>query len=127
MAANFGSKVSMTGIDKLASAIDQHDLKVKRAIAGVFLRSQDDAINFAKPNAPWTDRTGNARSGLFTKVNVIDKGASFEMIVAHSVSYGIWLEVRFSGKYAIIKPTIDYIGPILMDRIASAISRIEAA
>jgi hypothetical protein len=49
------------------------------------------------------------------------------MIVAHSVSYGIWLEVRFSGKYAIIKPTIDYIGPILMDRIASAISRIEAA
>jgi translation initiation factor IF-3 len=48
MAANFGSKVSMTGIDKLASAIDQHDLKVKRAIAGVFLRSQDDAISLMR-------------------------------------------------------------------------------
>jgi len=121
------SKVTMTGVDKLAKSIAAHDLKVKRVIAGQFLYAKNDAETFAKNNAPWTDRTGNARSGLHAEVEVIDQGKAFELTVAHTVSYGIWLEVRFSGRYAIIQPTVDYIGALLISRIASSIAKLEAA
>jgi hypothetical protein len=121
------STVKMTGIDNLARAIEAHDLKVKRAIAGQFLYAKGEAETFARSNAPWIDRTGNARSGLHAEVNIVDQGNAFELIVAHSVSYGIWLEVRFSGKYAIIQPTVDYIGALLIQRLAETINRLEFA
>jgi hypothetical protein len=121
------SSIKITGVDKLAEAIRVHDRKVKKVIAGNFVYHANEATTFAKLNAPWTDRTGNARSGLFTDVNVINGGQAFEMILGHSVPYGIWLEVRFSGKYAIIMPTMNYIGALMLARIASDIQKMEAA
>lgn len=119
------AKVTMTGIDKLANVIEQHDRKVKRIIAGQFMYHRDVATGFAKTNAPWTDRTGNARSGLHSTVNVIDQGQAFELILAHTVYYGIWLEVRFSGKFAILMPTVNYVGALMLERIANSIQRLE--
>lgn len=60
----------------------------------------------AKQNAPWTDRTGNARQGLHGFVE--DLSASVVAItLAHGVSYGIFLELRNQGRYAIIMPTLE--------------------
>ena len=61
---------------------------------------------FMRNNAPWTDRTGNARSGLFTATK--REGKRFFILLSHTASYGIWLEVRFSGRYEIIVPTLHY-------------------
>lgn len=119
--------VEISGVDKLAQAIQQHDLKIKRMIAGQFLYARGEAVKFAKLNAPWTDRSGNARAGLFSEVKAIDGGNSFELYLAHSVFYGIWLEVRFSGKYSIIMPTLNYIGEQLIQRIANSMDKLEAA
>ena len=69
--------------------------------------------NHAKLNAPWTDQTGNARNGLAARAG---KDAKTRFIVLfHQVPYGIYLETRFSGKYAIIMPTIEEFGPQVMD------------
>lgn len=63
-------------------------------------------------NASWTDRTGNARAGLHTST---EHAANFHRIIfAHSVPYGIWLEVRWSGRYAILLPTMRSEGERLM-------------
>jgi hypothetical protein len=70
-----------------------------------------------KNNAPWTDRTGAARAGLHTTHN-FEPGV-FELILAHSVYYGIYLEICNSGKYSIIDKTIVYIGDLLMQRIVN--------
>jgi hypothetical protein len=62
---------------------------------------------YARVEAAWRDRTGNARQGL--KATAQNGGSSrwhYEIWVSHSVNYGIWLEVRFGGRYAIIAPTI---------------------
>ena len=127
MAASSG-KVTLTGVDSMARSIQEHDRKVKRVMGGIFLQGESTATTFAKNNAPWTDRTGNARSGLFSKASFgPEENFYCELLVAHSVFYGIFLEARFSGKYAIIMPTVNYMGPILMQRIASAISAMEAA
>lgn len=65
-----------------------------------------------KSHAPWTDRTGNARSGLATQANV-DQSRSmhYEIILYGQVNYQPWLEIRNPGsegvgRYAIIVPTI---------------------
>ncbi len=69
-----------------------------------------------KLSAPWTDRTGAARNGLYTVVEKGGKG-EYTIIFSHTVNYGIWLEVKFSGRDAVIMPTIQKIGVGLMDDI----------
>lgn len=119
------ASIRMTGLDSLAKAIDAHDRKVKRVMAGQFLRAEQEAPGFMKLNAPWTDRTGNARAGLHAKLNIENRGEAFELIFAGTVYYQIFLEARFSGKFAIIMPTVNYFGGLLMDRIASSIDRMD--
>lgn len=71
-----------------------------------------------KMEAPWTDRTGAARSGLFVLKRHQDIPGSpygrHELIFAHGVDYGIWLEVANSGKYQILMPTVKQVGHDLM-------------
>ena len=91
----------------------------------------------ARTNAPWTDRTSTARNGLmaqpFTEASGpgrdtsgrFTKGsANHGIVLFHSVPYGIWLETRFSGKYAIILPTIEVKGPDVMRMVNKLMGRI---
>jgi hypothetical protein len=32
----------------------------------------------------------------------------------HTVEYGIWLEIRWDGRFAIIQPTLEHFGPEVM-------------
>lgn len=66
--------------------------------------------NYMKQHAPWIDRTGNARSGLYTEVEQM-VGVMTTIILAHSVDYGVFLELANAGNYAIIAPSLDYFGP----------------
>lgn len=77
------------------------------------------AESYMRFNALWTDRTGNARAGL-RAVHESDPMVRHELVLFHTMPYGIWLEVRFSGKYAIIAPTLEALGPDLMERISAA-------
>ena len=88
---------------------------------------QDDA----RRNAPWQDRTGNARSGLFfavdgfglepitgkvtpgaqeskTDVEVISgDDQHLVIILEHSVYYGKFLELCNGGRYAVVMSTLE--------------------
>jgi hypothetical protein len=68
-----------------------------------------------KHKAPWTDRTGAARSGLVSVAEhsgtaAMTGGATgfsqHKITMAHGVDYGIWLEIAHLGKYQIIMPTL---------------------
>lgn len=124
MARNFSATVQID-TKNLVSGIEEHDKKVKRLIASEFIYGEGEAVRFAKINAPWTDQTANARSGLHAKASSINGGESFELLLAHSVPYGIWLEVRWSGKYAIIMPTLNVIGHLMIQRIAERIGSLQ--
>jgi hypothetical protein len=67
------------------------------------------AQGWMRNNATWIDQTGNARNGLFATVQTATNEVA--IVLYHSVPYGIWLEVRWSGRYAIINPAIQYWGP----------------
>jgi len=68
-----------------------------------------------KQNAPWTDRTGNARQSLHTWVET-GRG-SVILWLAHGVDYGKWLELRWAGRYSVIGPAIDHFTPLVMDDV----------
>ena len=67
----------------------------------------------AKAAAPWTDRTGNARNGLFGSTEV--KGNEVKIILGHSMEYGIFLELANDGRFAVLKPIIDQAVPEIYD------------
>jgi hypothetical protein len=73
----------------------------------------------AQEGAPWTDRTTQARGGLSTKVEASD--AIVKIILFHTATYGIWLEIRWGGKYATIAPTLTTQFPALMAALQSLI------
>ena len=58
-----------------------------------------------KQNAQWTDHTGNARQGLHTAVD--ETVNSIALHLMHGVDYGLWLEIRNQGVYAILLPALD--------------------
>lgn len=76
-----------------------------------------------KMNAKWVDRSSNARNGLFARA-VREPRKRYGIVFAHSVDYGIWLEVRFSGRYAIINPTMNQIAPQVSSGLQGIMGRI---
>lgn len=75
-----------------------------------------------RKNATWVDRTANARNGLrsipsHTKTQHV-------ITLTHSVPYGIWLEVRWSGKYGIIPEAVRTGGQELMTLLTKLFAAI---
>lgn len=116
---------------KLAYAVLEYQKKalvaVQAAAAYVGLQMQ----NAARSNAPWEDRTGNARSGLFYAVDGFGltpmvgqvpaapaalatdtagvSGDKDRLVLAlgHTVYYGRFLELSHGGQHAIVMSTIE--------------------
>ncbi len=91
-----------------------------KAIAGVKAVADKNAAaaqNEMRQNARWTDRTGNARSGLFSGASMAGTD-TVEIVFSHghTIDYGIHLETGHGGKYAIIAPTLQrYVTLVRMD------------
>lgn len=96
--------------------------KVDRLIAGVLIRQEGVSSAYMKSNAPWTDRTGNARQGLHAVYG--KEGDAHTLTLAHGVSYGIWLEVRYAGRYAVILDSMQNSGSDVMRLLDKGLSRL---
>lgn len=78
-----------------------------------------------RTEAPWTDRTTNARNGLFATVVTKTPGSAWMILLSHSVSYGIWLEVMNSGQYAAVRPEFLKANREVMKRLSRLFERME--
>nr|DAO76982.1 MAG TPA: type I neck protein [Caudoviricetes sp.] len=61
---------------------------------------------YAKSNAIWTDRTGNARQKLKGEAAWVSKD-QIMIAVSHHMSYGFWLELAHGRKYKILEQSIE--------------------
>ena len=61
---------------------------------------------YAKTNAPWTDRTGDARSGLKTTEDSNRETGKYVINLGYSVDYGFYLENSNGGQFAIVRPAM---------------------
>lgn len=105
--------------DTLSPNLSDIDKRALRAIHLMLEYWAAQAVSLMRANAPWTDRTGNARAGLAAEVFPDARGA--DLVLYHSVHYGIWLEVRWSGRYAIIGPTMNRIAPQVLEYVGRAV------
>jgi hypothetical protein len=110
---------------ELQTNLDGFDAKANRAIETACQYHATRAESYARTNAPWTDRTSNARNGLQAKAS--RAGSTHRITVSHSVPYGIFLEVRNSGKYAILRPTVDHEGPELVQTLQQLFAAMGAS
>jgi hypothetical protein len=104
--------VWVTPPSKLVKAFEQYGDKVFVAVKAVAAFVAQKMQDEARKNAPWTDRTGNARGGLFGVSNEAAKHI-VEIYLAHTMDYGKYLELSNGGKYAIIMPTIQKNLPVI--------------
>lgn len=86
-----------------------------------FETARGQVENYARNHAPWEDRTGDARAGLTTDVYENDGSVFLEL--AHTVEYGLWLEIIQNGRFAIILPTLEVMAPQVMGKAVARISR----
>jgi len=108
--------------DTLTPSLKRLLSKVDAAVDLVFDLFEAQAETKMRTGARWTDRTGNARAGLMAQH---DKNPMQEhsLTLYHSVHYGIWLEVRWSGRYAIIGPVMFKIADEMSRALVAAINR----
>lgn len=100
----------------LETSLRQMGPRVKRGMVAAANYCAPQAEAFMKMNAPWTDRTSAARNGLRAVVQVSTNKVA--IVMYHSVPYGVFLETRWGGKYAIIEPTIAHIAPLFAKTIS---------
>ncbi len=100
---------------ELATAIERYGDRVLTTVAAIAQYVATEMQNEAKANAPWTDRTGNARTGLFgtSEADFAAKVVTIYLSHAAVIDYGVYLELGGgsdgspgSGKYAIIMKTM---------------------
>ena len=87
---------------------------IERGVHAIAQRWAPEIENYMKSNAPWTDRTGNARGALYSKVEPPTPAqirGMIEIWLGHGMDYGIFLELRNAGRYAIVNPALDYFAP----------------
>lgn len=94
--------------EALARAIERYGDKVLIAVQAVAGRIAAEMQNDARANAPWTDRTGNARSGLF---GVATRDAAQKLVIVYlshgpDLDYPIWLELAHGGTFQIVMPVV---------------------
>lgn len=78
----------------------------------------------AKANAPWQDRTGEARKALTGSVSHDAANALITIYLSHGpdIDYGIFLEMANGQRFAVILPMIQRMFPEIERRLKTRLS-----
>lgn len=90
--------------DEIEDGFGEFESKLAAALAIYSETAAKKLESEAKINRPWTDRTSRARQGLTGSYEVDSN--EITIVLAHTVDYGLWLELAHEKRYAIIDPTI---------------------
>lgn len=117
-----GNFFSVKWKDDLTPELVRAPNKVRRAALIAAQSMAPEVENYMKLNAPWKDQTSNARNGLAARA--YEEASNVGIVLFHQVSYGVFLETRWGGRYSIINPTIEVMGPKVMMRFDRIVDRI---
>jgi hypothetical protein len=110
------SRIKWTGDRQVQQRMRDYGDQVKRAKIAVANYWAPVIETYAKTHRPWMDRTGNARAALHAFVQELSND-TVALYLSHGVDYGLWLEIKYAGRYAIIMPTLqahyDEVGKML--------------
>ena len=84
----------------------------------------DMVLADAQASAPWDDRTGMARDGLW--VEVYEEDGDVYLDLGHSVDYGLYLETIQNGRFATVMPTLERYAAQLFAEAGGAVVSVES-
>ena len=105
-------KITIKNKAQLKQNFNQFAGSIKDIVHALTDAKFNEMVNYAKANAVWTDRTGNARKSIEQVDLSDDNMVRFYLTIG--VDYGIWLEVANDGKYRILQPTLTIYEPEIM-------------
>ncbi|WP_133413314.1 hypothetical protein [Mycolicibacterium obuense] len=89
-----------------------------RQIGQTVDRSAETGTAWMKLNVRWRDNTGAARAALHAVPR--HHGSTHELLLAHGVHYGIWLETAHNRKNEILSSAQRHIGSQIMADLRAA-------
>lgn len=98
-----GFAINWIGLEAFAK--DVREISKDLDIRGQADKLAKDIQTYAKDNAPWQDQSGDARDLLLAEVQQT-RSDEYAIILSHGVEYGLYLENRNGGEFAIIVPTM---------------------
>ena len=93
--------------------LEQIQAKTRAALQIIADTAVKAMEEYAKNNAKWTDRTGNARQRL--KGSTRWEQDALIAAISHNVDYGMWLELCHEKKYAILEEALNSQAQNLLD------------
>lgn len=102
MAGISGLSVDVGSITAMVKAMDMAETKLRIALKLLADTASKKMEEWAKENAPWENRTSNARQGLLGE-GYWENEDVLVCAIMHQVDYGIWLELAMEKKYAILE------------------------
>lgn len=118
--AGGGGGVAWMGIEASVAYMEDLKRKTDAGAQRAANRLVQETVMWMKANAPWQDRTGDARSELQGNIqfNSDSEAASvIRIFLGHGVDYGIHLELGMGGRFQIIKPGIDRLAAKLPESV----------
>lgn len=94
--------VDQKSINEVTRNLENTIKQVRNAATTAVQISAAQAVVYAKQNAPWTDRTGNARKSIHSESSSDGMSAA----VGIGEHYGKYLETGYGGRYRIIDPAV---------------------
>lgn len=90
---------------KVLSKLESMQAKTRASLQIIADSAVKAMETYAKDNARWTDRTGNARQRL--KGGTRWEESALIAAITHNVYYGMWLELAHGKKYAILEEALN--------------------
>lgn len=102
-----GMEFRITWDDRIIKegGFEKYTGRVRRMLPLYMKNTQRQMDAFMRANAPWDDRTGDARRTLHSRI--FQQQDEFTIIAGHGVWYGYWLEKKWGGKYGILQKTLN--------------------
>lgn len=99
--------------DDVLKRLDAMQAKTRASLQIIADSAAKAMEEYAKRNARWTDRTGNARQRL--KGSTRWEQSALIAAISHNVDYGMWLELCNEKKYAILEEALESQAQNLLD------------
>lgn len=97
-------------LQRVGKNVEFDGLQVMKAVTA-------EAEGWAKDNAPWTDRTGEARASIYGR-GLKEGKDTIAGYIGIVVYYGVFLELAHQGKYRIVRPTLLMAKMYLQDKFS---------
>ena len=103
-----------------ADGLKQYERDLSDALYQLALSFAPKIEAHMKATASWVDRTGNLRASHYAAVERLVN--EIAIYIDYGLDYGVYLEFKNAGRYAIIGPTLDKFGPEIWAAVKALIS-----